>query len=149
MTRRHRWFLGWSRCIIRHIAVSYGRHCHDRPPKRIRYGFEEAVLTSGFREVHRRWKQHHTFKHIRTAHTVGLQCEGVMQAGVGRVARQWLPHVSVANSSHCYDGPPKRIRYGRKVWIGTIFISKEYCAWEHDHPCKHKILGARAPAASP
>lgn len=81
MTRRQIQNLGWSRCIIRHVSIAYGRHCHDRPPKRIGYGFEEAVLTSGFSEVHRRWKQHHTFKNKHTPtenrvrHTVRGGCE--------------------------------------------------------------------------
>lgn len=53
--------------------------------------------------------------------------EGATAGGcrAGRETR--LPHISIADSGHCYDGPPKRIGNRGKVGIGTIFISKEYC----------------------
>lgn len=59
--RKHR-FSGFNAPggSVPHVAVSHGRHCDHRPPERVRYRFEEAVLRAGLREVDCRRKQHHT-----------------------------------------------------------------------------------------
>lgn len=59
--RKHR-FSGFNAPgdSVPHIAVAHGRHRDHRPPERVRYRFEEAVLRAGLREVDRRREQHHT-----------------------------------------------------------------------------------------
>lgn len=52
--RKHR-FSGFNAPgdSVPHIAVAHGRHRDHRPPERVRYRFEEAVLRAGLREVDR------------------------------------------------------------------------------------------------
>jgi len=59
--RKHR-FSGFNAPggSVPHVAVAHGRHRDHRPPERVRYRFEEAVLRAGFREVDRWREQHHT-----------------------------------------------------------------------------------------
>lgn len=129
--------------IIRHVSVSYGRHCHDRPPKRVWNWFEEGVFASRLREVHRRRKQHHTFKnkHIRTENTV-QQAKDWLRAGGAR-ARRGLPHVAVADCGHRYYSPPKCVRYRAIVRVFTVFICEEHRAGEDYDTCEHNIYCAR------
>lgn len=59
--RKHR-FSGFNAPggSVPHVAVAHGRHRDHRPPERVRYRFEEAVLRAGLCEVDRRREQHHT-----------------------------------------------------------------------------------------
>lgn len=126
--------------IIRHVSVSYGRHCHDRPPKRVWNWFEEGVFASRLREVHRRRKQHHTFKnkHIRTENTV-RQAKVWLRAGGAR-ARRGLPHVTVADCGHRYDSPPKAVRYRAIVRAFTVFLCEVHRTGEDYDTCEHNII---------
>ena len=150
MTRRQRWNLGWSRCIIRHVSVSYGRHCHDRPPKRIWYGFEEAVLTSRLSEVHRGWKQHHTLKNKHTPtentvrHTVvGMACERRGGEGGRVAARHRLPHISIADCGHRNYCPPEGIRNAIEISVMAVFVSKKDSTGKDHDTCERKITCER------
>lgn len=48
--------ISWS---VPHVPVAHGRHCDHRPPERVRYRFEEALLRTGLREVDHRAEQDH------------------------------------------------------------------------------------------
>lgn len=152
MTRRQRWNLGWSRChIIRHISVSYGRHCHDRPPKRIWYWFEEAVLTSRLSEVHRGWKQHHTLKNKHTPtekySATYSGRDGLRAAGRGRrggvAARHRLPHISIADCGHRNYCPPEGVRNAIEISVMAVFVSKIDSTGKNHDTCERKITCER------
>lgn len=92
--RKHR-FSGFNAPggSVPHVAVAHGRHRDHRPPERVRYRFEEAVLRAGLREVNRRREQHHTCNaHKRKAgiKTVHVIVRRVMYTSAPFVGRKRL-----------------------------------------------------------
>lgn len=79
---------------------------------------------------------------LRTStHERRIQCDiqwGGALASWRGLESTGLPHVSIANGGHRYNGPPERIGNWWKICLYTFFISKENCTREHDHPCEHK-----------
>lgn len=77
--RKHR-FSGFNAPggSVPHVPVAHGRHRDHRPPERVRYRFEEAVLRARLREVNRRREQHHTWnahkrnRRFKTRYFAGL-----------------------------------------------------------------------------
>jgi len=115
--RKHR-FSGFNAPggSVPHIAVAHGRHRDHRPPERVRYRFEEAVLRAGLREVDRRREQHHTCNaHKRKTRVKTVYV--IVHAPCTSVPRTQDPTTRIIRSErspdHTWNRPRWYIRYPR------------------------------------